>query len=245
VVVPAHNEAGRIRLAAYRSFIASTLDVDLLFVDDGSTDETLALLQGFAAEQPQRCRVMALPRNAGKGEAVRQGMCRALEATPTPAVVGYLDADLAAPIEAVTDIGAAFARDGEVWAVFGSRVQLLGRHVQRSALRHYLGRVFATAASLTLALPVYDTQCGCKLFRNIPPVREAFAAPFISRWIFDVELLARLRDAPGPPPERRFREVPLERWVETGRSSVRLGDFLRAPLELWAIRRRHPPARPR
>jgi hypothetical protein len=123
-------------------------------------------------------------------------------------------------------------------------VRLLGRHIERSALRHYLGRVFATGASLTLGLPVYDTQCGAKLLRAGELARRLVAEPFLTRWVFDVELLARLsrlvRDEPVPI-EQRVHEVPLLRWTDVPGSKVRPWDFMRSGLELariWGAYRR-------
>ena len=105
-----------------------------------------------------------------------------------------------------------------------------------------IGRVFATAASLVLDLPVYDTQCGAKLFRASPDFRACLHEPFISRWIFDVELLARLRNLPG----RTFRgaagcvrELPLLVWRDVAGSRVTSGAFAKAALQLWAIHRRY------
>src|SRR5437762_2862299 len=79
----------------------------------------------------------------------------------------------------------------DVSFVFVDRVKLLGRNIQRSLIRHYCGRVFATVASLALGVDVYDTQCGAKIFRATPEMRQIFATPFRSQWIFDVEILSR------------------------------------------------------
>lgn len=241
LVVPAYNEADRLDRGAFTAFLAAHSHLALHFVDDGSGDATATVLDELAAGVPDRITVERLPTNRGKAEAVRQGLCSA--AAGGSETIGFLDADLAAPLDQALLLLAELDAHPSAWVAIGSRVRLLGRDIERSALRHYLGRVFATAASLTLALPVYDTQCGLKLLRNIPPVRAALEAPFASRWIFDVELLARLATADGPPVIERFREVPLERWQARGGSRLGGGDFLRAPRELLAIRRRYPPRR--
>jgi hypothetical protein len=106
-------------------------------------------------------------------------------------------------------------------------------------LRHCLGRTFASVASLLLNLPIYDTQCGAKLFRNTPELRRILVPPFCSRWIFDVELLARLvagrrRDADVPARDVIY-EMPLSRWKDIGGSKLRPNDFVRAFFDLAVI----------
>lgn len=238
VVIPAWNEARRLDAGAFHDFLAATPDARLLFVDDGSTDATRTLVEAVRdAATPGRVEVLALVTNQGKAEAVRAGLLHALHSAPT--LVGFADADLSAPLGELRALQLELERHPDAWAVLGSRVKLLGRHVERSAARHYLGRVFATAASVALDLPVYDTQCGMKLFRDTPALRDALDRPFLSRWIFDVELIARLATHAGADVGSRLREVPLEHWEERGSSRISVGAFLRAPIELWRIRWMH------
>jgi len=112
----------------------------------------------------------------------------------------------------------------------------MGSLISRKAVRHYLGRVFATCASLILRLPVYDTQCGAKLF-SADCVAALVRGPFVSRWIFDVELLARyLRGHPGGPDYHdRILEIPLLHWRDVGGSKLRAKAFLAAAIELYRI----------
>jgi glycosyltransferase involved in cell wall biosynthesis len=236
LVVPAWNEAQRLPRDAFLAAIQALPSVDLLLVDDGSTDDTGALLRGMADQAPGRVEVMALARNGGKAEAVRLGLLEARRRGY--GLAGYVDADLAAPLDSVVPLRAALDADPARLLALGSRVKLLGWRIERSALRHYLGRVFATCASLALALPVYDTQCGAKLLRLDDRTTHLLDLPFLSRWLFDVELIARLRDAAGAA---AIYEVPLPVWRDGGGSSLRIRDFVRAPFELWAIRRRYPP----
>lgn len=236
LVIPAFNEAARLRDDAFLHFVAAQSEIDLHFIDDGSIDSTAERLDALRHAAPERISVHGLAANAGKGEAVRIGLRRALDAGYP--LVGYLDADLAAPLEAAQLLRDALLADPQVTLVLGSRIKLLGWRIERSERRHYLGRIFATCASLSLGLAVYDTQCGAKAMRAGPAAEAAIATPFLSRWLFDVELLARLRDSGAG-----MREVPLPVWQDPGGSSLRLRDFLRAPLELWKIRRRYPPKR--
>jgi hypothetical protein len=117
-------------------------------------------------------------------------------------------------------------------------VALLGRDIRRKAYRHYLGRVFATFASLILDAPVYDTQCGAKAFRRTPALEAALGQPFSARWAFDVELIGRLlAGAPGAPaiPLSAFVEVPLGAWHDVGGSTLRASSFPLLAVELVRI----------
>jgi glycosyltransferase involved in cell wall biosynthesis len=237
-VVPAWNEAARLDAEAFVAHATAHPHQRLLFVNDGSTDDTARVLDAIGSRAPLGIEVLHLEHNVGKGEAVRRGLRQALDGGAP--LVGFLDADLAAPLSAIEVLAAQLEAHDAVQLVLGSRVKLLGWAIERSEWRHYPGRLFATCASLALGLPVYDTQCGAKLLRAGPVAREALAAPFQSRWLFDVELIARVRDLAGVA---ALREVPLEAWADRGGSSVRLRDFVRAPWELWRIRRRYPPPR--
>ena len=237
LVVPVYNEARRFAPDPWRAYLGSHPSHALCFVDDGSTDDTVALLDALQVDAPGQVVILKLPRNGGKGEAVRHGMTHAL--ADTGRYAGFVDADLAAPLTEVEFLADELDRHPATWSAFGSRAKLLGRHIIRSERRHYVGRVFATCASIAIGLPVYDTQCGLKLFRNVPEVIAAFAEPFRSRWIFDVELLGRLADAAGADVESRVREVPLEPWTPRASSRLGIGDFVRAPAELLRIRLRY------
>lgn len=244
LIVPCFDEEARLDPAPFLAFVDQHPDVRLLFVDDGSTDGTRALLLQLATERPDQLDVLGLSVNAGKAEAVRRGMLQVLS-DEAPTYVGYWDADLATPLEFLPDFAALLQARPRLEMVLGARVKLLGREVQRQPLRHYFGRVAATAASTLLGLPVYDTQCGAKLLRVGPHTRSLFAEPFSTRWAFDVELLARWRGLhPGVRGEAAgdfLVEVPLLRWLDVHGSKVRLTDLLRAPWDLariaWRYRR--------
>ncbi len=239
IVIPCYNEQQRLPVESLLAFLeAGPPEVGFLLVDDGSQDGTLALLEGLARQRPQRLRVLALGRNQGKGEAVRRGVLAALEAAP--AAVGFWDADLAAPLEEIPALLAVLRQRPRVAMVMGARVQLLGRRIHRRPWRHYLGRVGASLISLLLRLPVYDSQCGAKVFRADQRLSQVFARPFLARWLFDVEIIlrySRLFQVQSPPvsPLEAIYEQPLSSWCEIGGSKVRPGDYLRALGECYRL----------
>jgi dolichyl-phosphate beta-glucosyltransferase len=238
LVVPCYNEAERLDIDAFIGMIDANANIGVLFVDDGSSDGTAALHARAAQARPGRIKIHALPKNSGKAEAVRQGMQRALE--QGAAVVGYLDADLATPVDEILRLVAKFHNMLDTDVLLGSRVKLLGRVIERRAVRHYVGRGFATAASLILRLPVYDTQCGAKLFRRSPTLDHALSEPFLTRWLFDVELLGRLvTGAPGVPAVSADRvcEEPLLKWIEVRGSKLGPHHFAVAVVDLMRVAR--------
>ena len=227
IVVPCYNEAQRLPVDRFREFMESSA-IGFVFVDDGSRDRTFQVLEQLRRSREDRVHVLQLQVNQGKAEAVRRGVNFAFE--KAPGYTGYWDADLATPLDAIPGFLAILEQRPGLDMVFGSRVKLLGRNVQRRPARHYLGRVFATVVSSMLRLPIYDTQCGAKLFRVRPDIRDLFAKPFLSRWVFDVELLARYINRLGSAQAAgaRIYEYPLEEWQDVAASKVKGGDFVKA-----------------
>jgi glycosyltransferase involved in cell wall biosynthesis len=236
VVVPCYNEERRLPVQAFRDFMLTADNIEFCFVNDGSRDATLNLLESMHASDPSRYTVVSLDRNRGKAEAVRRGVLAAMERKPD--FVGFWDADLATPLRELPAFIEIFSTRTEIDMVFAARVRLLGRRISRRPARHYFGRVGATLISSSLGLAVYDTQCGAKLFRVTDDIRDLFTKPFISKWIFDVEIIARLVQARGrDAAARAIYELPIEEWHDVKGSKVRSTDFLRALRDLWRIHR--------
>lgn len=237
IVVPCFNEEQRLDGAAFLDAVARDPRTEFVFVNDGSRDRTLDRLRELAARCPGRIRWCDLPENRGKAEAVRRGVCTALR--DGAEYVGYWDADLATPLDEIPRFREVLDRRPEVQVVIGTRLPLLGRKIVRKRSRRFLGRVFARVASRMVELPLIDTQCGAKLFRATTETERLFAEPFLSRWIFDVELFARMAALRGRAAAAAIYELPLENWHDVAGSKLKGRDFVRAIGELAAIRWRY------
>lgn len=241
IVIPCYNEASRFPREAFLDYAAGHPHIRFLLVNDGSKDETLAMLRQVAQARPGQVDVLDMPVNGGKGEAVRAGMLRAMESADCR-LAGFWDADMATPLALIEDLAGMLTARPELVMVFGARVKLLGRRVERRAIRHYLGRVFATTVSLALRLPIYDTQCGAKIFRVSDSMRQILAERFCTRWVFDVEILARFiqqRRYDMASVESAIYEFPLPEWRDVAGSRVRPRDFFRAFFDVLKIYTRY------
>ncbi|MBL7713002.1 MAG: glycosyltransferase [Chitinophagaceae bacterium] len=237
IIVPCYNEALRLKKDAFLSFAQINPHIDLWLINDGSLDGTLALLQELNRSMPGNIFFHDLPGNVGKAEAIRQGVLL-LGKEHRYAYIGFLDADLSAPLEeALPLISMIMARQLKI--VAGARVKLIGKTIHRSAARHYFGRIFATYQDTLLSLGNYDTQCGLKIFENSFAM-ELFRSSFVSNWFFDIELFVRAKKILGRELyDTLVAEVPLNEWKEVKGSKLKMTDFLKAPFEVLKIYREY------
>ena len=232
LVVPGFNEETRWNHAYWLDLVAQT-PCGLMFVDDGSTDGTPRQMSRTA--QSTGASTLILEANVGKGEAVRRGMLHVLE-QHEPSVVGFMDADaafaVAEPGRLLTKLLELHCRDQSVRTVWGSRPRLSGRQISRSPMRHYLGRLLATRLFAGVEDAPYDSQCGLKLFIVDDELQTMLSEPFVTRWLFDVELFARARRS-----DYRIWEEPVLEWRETAGSKVTLREAARIFRESHVVRK--------
>lgn len=235
LIVPCFNEAHRWS-EDYWLRVASITNLHVLLVNDGSTDSTGSSIELLAAKAPNAT-TMNLPANAGKGNAVRQGLLAAMD--HGAASVGFIDADGAFDPAEIPEIMKSFTRvsheDPPFEALWTSRVALAGRAIHRRTQRHYIGRIVATLISTGLPGVPYDTQCGFKIFTASLALQRVLSRPFTTRWLFDVEILQRWWEETGQP--MRVWEEPLMSWHDVPGSAITSGQALTVAREVAFIAR--------
>lgn len=223
IVIPAFEEAGRIggAVTAVRSALAAVAadgGIEVLVVDDGSTDATATVAAAAGAT------VITLPQNRGKGAAVRAGVLAA-----RGRCVAFTDADLAYPPAQLLDLLAAVEGGSDV--AVGNRHHRASRGVSSSLLRAASGRLFNVLTAAVLLGQHRDTQCGLKAFRS-DAARQIFTRTRLDGFAFDVEVLHLVeRD------RLSLAEVPVT-LVDTSGSTVRVAlDAARMVRDLFRVRR--------
>ncbi len=232
MIVPCYNEEFRFPLAYWREVIEKT-DAIWFFVDDGSTDGTLNILNKLASPKVY---TVSITVNSGKSEAIRKGFLEALQRTELKiSTIGYLDCDGAFNLEDIRYF-LELAKTEEIYSMlWSSRVCLAGSQIERSNLRHYIGRVISTYLWAGTPSKIYDTQSGFKIFRFKGFLPTLLAEEFKTKWFVDLEMYIRWLTFESH--SSVVREIPVKHWKEVGGSKVRISSALSILKEMYGIRR--------
>jgi len=236
IVIPAFREARRIGpfLTELLALIErEPLRIQVLVVDDGSGEEEVKALRAVLAplqlKHPHSLGVLELPRNLGKGGAIKAGW----DAAPGSSCLAFADADGSITAREVVRLGRmAWSRRADGRTLFSSRVRLLGKRIECSRFRRISGRIFSVLVGVITGTGVYDSQCGCKfvpaaIYQRVRPVLRE------NGFVFDVELMLAILRAGCT-----IDEVPID-WHATPGSKVSfVSDTIKMLRGTFAIRRR-------
>jgi glycosyltransferase involved in cell wall biosynthesis len=231
IVVPCYNEELRLNPEYFDSLSKklNTLGIEIIFVNDGSTDGTLKMIQEFKFNY----RIYNLEINHGKAEAIRKALQEVILNSST-SIVGYLDADGAfstADIEIFVEKFISDPKFKQYQVLSAARVKLAGTTIERKALRHFIGRLISTIINFGNETRIYDPQSGFKLFRASNTLKSALEKPFFTRWFVDLEILNFYTT------QRDFIiEVPVSSWIDISGSKIKLIQFPKILLDLIMIK---------
>jgi glycosyltransferase involved in cell wall biosynthesis len=226
IVIPAYNESARIEATLARVLECVETrhwDAEILVVDDGSTDNTVAIVHQWMARHRQ-LHLVKNPGNRGKGYSVRNGLLQS-----AGEIVMFTDADLSAPIEEAELLIEALNAGADV--AIGSRwLDKQKQTVHQPLYRRFFGRCFNGVTRKVMGLPFKDTQCGFKAFRR-NAAQTIFRLQTIERWGFDPEILFIARKL-----KYTIVEVPVT-WGHDERSRISyLKDGMKMLEEMAEIR---------
>ena len=235
IVIPCYNEANRLDLSTFNEFLSQRNDYTICFVNDGSSDNTLEILKDFQQKYQGRVHVYDAPQNNGKAEAIRSGVNYMLQNTGATNI-GFMDADLATGFDDYENLVGSLDNDlDNDGMVIGSRTRVNTANIQRTAFRSASSNVFNKAIQWIIGLKINDTQCGAKVFTR-KTANTLFQNAFISKWLFDIELLMRMRNKFGKRSMvKKFKEVKLSKWTEVEGSKITLKDAIQFPVQLIRI----------
>jgi glycosyltransferase involved in cell wall biosynthesis len=228
IIVPCFNEEKRLDQLAFSQFAQLHQHIQIVFVNDGSSDKTVNIIENIIACH-NNTELVNLSRNMGKGEAVRQGLIHAAKSQSFN-FIGYLDADLSASLEEFQDIY-KYSIEKNADFIFGSRIKKLGSVIRRSYLRHIVGRILVTVIDKKFQLGYYDTQCGAKIFKS-SLLQNILHKPFFTKWFFDIEIFLRLK---AENKNYVGIEYPLQTWENKKGSKINLLSFPIISKEIFVL----------
>ncbi|TVZ08379.1 DNA-binding response OmpR family regulator [Cellulophaga sp. RHA_52] len=234
VVIPCYNEADRLSSAEFKDFAQKNLGYHLCFVNDGSTDNTLEVLEELRKESENTISVYNCKKNGGKAEAVRQGVLHLAKDSQFD-YIGYLDADLSTDFRDFDELVKTI-ENSEYKIVSGSRISRMGADITKESARKIISKTINLIIQNILKMPFKDTQCGAKIMdREI--ATTMFNKKFITRWLFDVEIFMRMKKKYGKDNvQQLICEQPLKRWIHADGSKLSMKDSIKIVGQLAQIK---------
>ena len=233
VVIPCYNEEERLLGKEFRDFAHSNLGYHLCFVNDGSTDKTLEVLEELKKGNESNISIYNCEKNGGKAEAVRKGMLHMAKDSQLD-YIGFLDADLSTDFRDFDDLVETLDQSN-FKIVSGSRMSRMGADITKESARKIISMTINLIIRTILRMPFNDTQCGAKVMdRSVVPL--LFEKKFITKWLFDVEMFIRMRKHYGKVEAKKLIcEQPLKRWIHADGSKLSMKDSVKIVGQLAKI----------
>jgi CheY-like chemotaxis protein len=233
IVIPCYNEEKRLNGKDFIDYIDRNAGYHLCFVNDGSTDNTLAILKSLSKSREDFITVYDCAENGGKAEAVRRGMLHMAKRDDLD-YIGFLDADLSTSLSDFDDLVAAI-ESSKYKIVSGSRISRMGADIDKEPARELISLAINFIIRRILKMNFNDTQCGAKVFHR-DVVHISFDKKFISKWIFDIEIYRRITLYFGLKKARKLVcEQPLKRWIHAEGSKLSMKDSIKIIGQLLQI----------
>ena len=233
VVIPCYNEEKRLISNQFKEFAHKNLGYHLCFVNDGSTDNTLTVLEKLKEDNPENISIYNCKQNGGKAEAVRQGILHLVKDQQLD-YIGFLDADLSTDFRNFDDLVKTIeSLDFKI--VSGSRITRMGADITKESARKIISLTINLIIQTILGMPFKDTQCGAKVMdREI--ASKMFNKKFVTKWLFDVELFMRMIRYFGKTEVKSLIcEQPLKRWIHADGSKLSMKDSVKIVGQLAQI----------
>jgi glycosyltransferase involved in cell wall biosynthesis len=232
LVVPMFNEELRINEGVFESLFNNLNNVKFIFVDDGSTDKTLMILNDLNKRFVEsEIDVLANEANLGKAESIRKGFLKALQYECK--YIGFTDGDFATPPEEIARL-IGILNEEKPQALFGVRRKEDGNEVITNRFREFQGTIFNFLAKTLIGTNLKDPQCGTKFFLNTSALQYAISSAFMNSWLFDLEIYLRMKKR---MPSLIVEEIVLNSWQHQPSSKVKILDPFRMLLTLVSLRR--------
>ena len=225
VVIPCYNEEKRLQSEEFKKFINRNLGYHLCFVNDGSKDNTLNLLNELAKGNEERISVYDCEKNGGKAEAVRLGMLHLAKEQQFD-YIGFLDADLSTNFDDFQDLVTTIT-NSDFQIVSGSRMSRMGADITKESARAIISKTINFIIRKTLGMEINDTQCGAKIMTK-EIIEKTFQTKFLTKWLFDVEIFMRMKKVYGSKEAKKLIcEQPLKRWIHADGSKLSMKDSIK------------------